>query len=94
MRANKELEIDEEWAVGPVIREGDSFKVSWSVRVEESDQFKKIVRQIDETGVKTFHKEPQWMQSYWSLITKDLAGNTVDIYHEPKEAPHNTVWRD
>ncbi len=76
-QVDKKLPVSSGWAIQPGWKGGDLPITSWSIECGEQD-FKKVVKRLQEKKVESFTKEPVW-NGYWSFVVKDPAGNTVEL---------------
>ena len=87
-----EAQSNTKWDNGPVFREGSGYGLSFTLRVEDMDEFRTIVEAI-RGNYDHFYPTPQWV-GYWSFMVKDPMGLSIDVYHELKDKPENTpIWK-
>lgn len=88
---SKNAEKMEGWAQGPVFQEGKSKAISFSVKVNTEDDYRKIVKKLQNT-TEAYWENPKLVSNYWSFIVKDPMGLTLDVFYQPSEHPENPNW--
>lgn len=93
-RADRKLQVHEEWAAQPGYEGGTLEVTSWGIHIPEA-MFAEVVERVRSAGVKVFKNKPDWPQDcYWGFTVMDPMGNTVELYAEPQEKPTSTEWPD